>query len=128
MMGTALPALAEQGRAPRPRPVHGRKVFAALRSSKRRVRSGPVRVQFLPAQEADKERHVAFAVPRRVGTAVERNRCRRQLRAVVVEATVSIPAGTYLVGIDQGVRKLQFQDLRARVIEAMQRASQVATR
>ena len=113
---------------PRPRPVRGRRRFAELRRSRRRAWSGPVRVQFVPAQETDEARRVAFAVPRKVGTAVERNRCRRRLRAVVAEATASIPAGTYLVGIDQGVRDLPFQELRARVIEAMQRASQAGAR
>jgi ribonuclease P protein component len=87
-----------------------------------------VRVQFLPAQDTDDVRRVAFAVPRKVGTAVERNRFRRRLRAVVVEMTASIPAGTYLVGIDQGVRGVPFQELREKVIEAMQRASQGAAR
>ena len=73
-------------------------------------------------------RQVAFAVPRKVGTAVERNRVRRRLRAVVTEVAGAVPAGSYLVGIDQGVRGLPFQELRTKVIEAMQRASQVAPR
>jgi len=85
-----------------------------------------VRVQFVPAERDDLTRHVAFAVPRKVGTAVNRNRCRRRLRAVVVEATAALPAGNYLVGVDQGVHDLPFHELRARVIEAMQRASQAA--
>jgi ribonuclease P protein component len=127
-MGTGSPVLAAEPCVPRPRPVRGRRAFAELRRSKRRVRSGPVRVQFLPSQKTDRTRRVAFAVPRKVGTAVERNRCRRRLRAVVVEVTASIPAGTYLVGIDHEVRDLAFQELRARVIEAMQRASQVGAR
>jgi len=113
---------------PRPRAVHGRRVFAELRRSRRRVFAGPVRVQFLPVTEPEDVRRVAFAVPRKVGTAVERNGCRRRLRAVVAENVASIPAGTYLVAIDQGVRDLPFQELRARVIEAMQRASQSGAR
>ncbi|MGO8722130.1 MAG: ribonuclease P protein component [Acidimicrobiales bacterium] len=128
MMGTALPVRAGQYRGPLPRPVQGRKAFAQLRRSRRRAWSGPVRVQFLPAQETDEVRRFAFAVPRKVGTAVERNRFRRRLRAVVTEATASIPAVAYLVGIDQGVRDLPFQELREKVIEAMQRASQEAAR
>ncbi len=127
-MGSELPVLSEQARVPRPRPVHGRSAFTELRRSKRRVFSGPVRVQFLPASRAEEARRVAFAVPRKVGTAVERNRCRRRLRAVVAETTASIPAGTYLVAIDKGVRDLPFQELRTRVIEAMQRASRVGAR
>ena len=87
-----------------------------------------MRVQFLAEAEATEVRRVAFAVPRKVGNAVERNRCRRRLRAVVAENAASIPAGTYLIAIDQGVRDLPFQELRARVIEAMQRASQSGAR
>ena len=124
-MGSELPVLREVVHVPRPRPVHSRLAFTELRRSKRRVFSEPLRVQFLPAPKAEEARRVAFAVPRKVGTAVERNRCRRRLRSVVAEITASLPAGTYLVAVDQGVRDLSFQELRARVIEAMQRASQV---
>jgi len=127
-MGTALPVLSAESRLPRTSPVRGRQVFAQLRRSTQRAWSGPVRVQFLPAQETDGALRVAFAVPRKVGTAVERNRCRRRLRAVVGETTASLPPGAYLVGIDQGVRDVPFQELRARVIEAMQRASQASAR
>jgi len=103
-------------------------VFTQLRRSKCRSRSGPLRVQFVPALQTDDLRRVAFAIPRKVGTAVERNRVRRRLRAIVAEATVLIPAGAYLIGTEQGVRDLSFQELEARMIEAMQRASQVAAR
>ena len=67
-------------------------------------------------------------MPRKVGTAVERNRVRRRLRAIAAEASMLIPAGAYLVGTDQGVRDLSFQELKARMIEAMQRATQAKTR
>jgi ribonuclease P protein component len=127
-MGSELPVLREAHYVRRPRPVHGRRVFAELRRSRRRVFAGPVRVQFLPVTKAEEARRVAFAVPRKVGSAVARNRCRRRLRAVVAENAASIPAGIYLVAIDQGVRDLPFQELRARVIEAMQRASQSGAR
>jgi len=106
----------------RPDTVRGRRTFDELRHSKRRSRTGPVRVQFVSAQEADEARRIAFAVPRKVGTAVERNRCRRRLRAAVAEIVAFVPAGAYLVAIDQGVRELTFQKLRTAVIEAMQRA------
>jgi len=127
-MGTAMPDLDESVRGPRPSPVSSRSTFAQLRRSRRRAWSGPVRVQFLPAPDAEQSWQVAFAVPRKVGSAVERNRIRRRLRAVVAETAAAIPSGSYLVGIDQGVRGLPFQELRTKVIEAMQRASQAAPR
>ena len=127
-MVTALPVPTGRPRDPRPQPVHGRTAFVQLRRSRRRSWSGPVRVQFLPAQGTDEIRRVAFAVPRKVGSAVERNLFRRRLRAITAGATAMIPPGAYLVGIDQGVRDLPFQELEAKVIEAMQRASQKCAR
>jgi|GEM_PF-140010 ribonuclease P protein component len=127
-MGSELSVLSGASHAARPTPVRGRRVFTELRRSRRRVFAGPVRVQFLQAAKVEEAPRVAFAVPRKVGTAVERNLCRRRLRAVVAENTASISPGTYLVAVDQGVRDLPFQELRARVIEAMQRASQPGAR
>jgi ribonuclease P protein component len=127
-MGNAPPIPGGPGREPRPRPVSSRATFTQLRRSRRRAWSGPVRVQFIPTPGTDRARQVAFAVPRKVGGAVERNRVRRRLRAVVAETSAALPPGAYLIGTDQGVRGLPFQELRTKVIEAMQRASQVAPR
>lgn len=85
-------------------------------------------MQFVAPQEDSEARRVAFAVPRKVGNAVVRNRSRRRLRAVVRESASSLPAGTYLVGLNEGARALPFRELRARVIEAMQRASRAEVR
>lgn len=101
----------------------GRIAFAALRRSRRRIHSGPVAVHYLPASPADVSRRVAYSVPRRVGKAVERNRCRRRLRAIVQEAAAAVPPGVYLIGVEPDVRNLSFQELRRRVTEAMKRAS-----
>lgn len=108
--------------------VSGRGSFLALRRSRRRGRSGPVAVHYEPALPADECRRVAYSVPRRVGKATERNRCRRQLRAVAREAVSDVPPGAYLIGVEPGVRNVSFQELRRRVIEAMQRASGVVER
>ncbi len=97
-------------------------MFDALRDSPCRARSGAVAVQYGPAP-MDGSLYVAYAVPRRVGTAVERNACRRRLRAVAREAVGVVPAGSYLIGAGPGVRNLPFQELRRRVIEAMNRAA-----
>ncbi|MGO9197436.1 MAG: ribonuclease P protein component [Acidimicrobiales bacterium] len=103
--------------------VSSKRMFVLLRSSGRRARSGPVAVHYVPAAPADGSRYVAYAVPRRVGTAVERNTYRRRLRAVAREAVGAVPAGTYLIGVGPGIRDVSFQELRRRVIEAMNRAS-----
>ena len=92
-MGSELPVVSETFYSSRPVPVHGRRAFAELRRSKRRVFAGLLRVQFVPAPTAEEARRVAFAVPRKVGTAVERNSCRRRLRAVVAAKRGGDPCG-----------------------------------
>ena len=77
-------------RPPRPRPeaslgliwrVRDRATFEALARARRR-RAGPVSLRFL-ADGSDDPPQVAYAIGRRFGTAVERNRARRRLRAAV---------------------------------------------
>ncbi len=64
---------------------------------------------------------VAYAVGRPVGSAVERNRLRRRLRAVV---SASGPApGAYLVSAGPGARDLGFEELRTTVAKAMSLAA-----
>lgn len=106
--------------------VSSKKTFVALRASRRRARSGPVAVHYEPAQPSDETRRFAYSVPRRVGTAVDRNRYRRRLRAVVFEAAPHVPPGAYLIGLGPAVRGVSFQELRRRVIEAMRRATGAA--
>lgn len=98
-------------------------MFAELQASPRRARSGPVAVHYVAAASADGVCQVAYAVPRRVGTAVERNRCRRRLRAIVAEAAGTLPAGTYLIRVGPTVKSVSFQELRRRVVEVMKDAS-----
>lgn len=54
---------------------------------------------------------VAFAVPRRVGTAVLRNRVRRRLRAAVRTIGAEVPEGRYLIGADQRAAAVPFPAL-----------------
>lgn len=109
-------------------PLKGRAAFQALRRSRRRARSGPVAVQYEPALPADQSHRVAYSVPRKVGKAVDRNRHRRRLRAIAREAAPSLPPGAYLIGLEPDVRNVSFQELRRRVVEAMERASSTGER
>jgi ribonuclease P protein component len=84
--------------------LRGRSAFAALRESRRRAHSGPVRVHYDPALPADESRRVAYSVPRRVGKATERNRCRRRLREVARGVVPHVPPGAYLIGVEPDVR------------------------
>jgi len=52
---------------------------------------------------------VAFAVGRRVGGAVERNRVRRRLRAVARDA--ALPGGAWLVGAGPGAATASHAEL-----------------
>jgi ribonuclease P protein component len=82
--------------------IRDRRTFVELRRRGRRARHGAVSVTHLPATGADTAfpPRVAFAVPRKVGTAVVRNRLRRQLRAHL--ATRPTAPGAYLVHVAPG--------------------------
>lgn len=72
----------------------------ALRASGIRVRRGPLGITFLP-QDGDAPTQVAYAITKRVGGAVERNRLRRRLRAIFAELAAQpdglVPTGVLLV-------------------------------
>jgi ribonuclease P protein component len=95
--------------------VRDRATFAALREG-RRGHAGPLRVTWVPGPDADPPR-VAFAIGRRVGPAVARNRIRRQLRAVVNELAAGLAPGAYLVAY-RGARDATSADLRDSVVAA----------
>jgi ribonuclease P protein component len=98
----------------RPWRVRDRASFAALRRSGARRRVGPLSVTRLdPADGGSPVPAVAFAVGRAVGGAVERNRLRRRLRAVLAE--VDLTPGTYLVSAGPAASALSHQELRALV-------------
>lgn len=82
------------------RRVTDRATFVALRRHGIRVRRGPLSAVLLPRGGDDVE--LAFALSRRVGGAVVRNRVRRRLRAIIAELEASperrAPRGVLLVG------------------------------
>jgi ribonuclease P protein component len=61
---------------------------------------------------------VAYAVGKRVGKAVIRNRLRRRLRAAV-DSVAGLEPGAYLVSADLGAVELPYDDLRTKVATAM---------
>lgn len=71
---------------------------------------------------------VAYAISRRAGGAVVRNRIRRRLRAVVRELGTDLPAGTYLLSAGSEAATLPYVELRATVSEAVQAATGQASR
>ena len=87
--------------------MRGASAFAALARPRdhggTRRRSGPVTVAFVPAPggEVPARPCVAFAIGRRVGPAVVRNRLRRRLRDELgrLARAQQLPAGAYLIAL-----------------------------
>jgi ribonuclease P protein component len=98
--------------------VRDRATFEALRRDGRRVRRGPITVTWLAGDPAEPPR-VAYAIGRRAGGAVVRNRIRRRLRAITREVGAQLRPGAYLFGATAAAASLSYGDLRATVCQAL---------
>jgi len=59
---------------------------------------------------------VAYAIGRRFGTAVKRNRARRRLRAAItLDSALLLPGCAYLVAAERSVMTIPFPTLREHV-------------
>lgn len=99
--------------------IKDRQTFLALRASRRRVRKGPITVTFAPAVKPAPPQ-VAYAIGRRVGGAVVRNRLRRRMRAIVADTAGELAPGAYLVGVAPEATTLSFGELKTIVLQALQ--------
>lgn len=99
--------------------IRDRETFARLRVSRQRVRRGPLTVTFVPAVQPTPPA-VAYAIGRKVGGAVVRNRIRRRLRAIVSELAPQLAPGAYLVGVAPEATSLSFGELKAIVSDALE--------
>jgi ribonuclease P protein component len=71
---------------------------------------------------------VAYAIPRSVGNAVERNRVRRRLRAAVAGCEPDLRAGgAYLFGADRRVLHAPFSSVETAVRELVRAACEVTS-
>lgn len=66
---------------------------------------------------------VAYAIGRRVGSAVDRNRVRRRLRAAVAAESAQVVPGAYLISASPAAATLPFPSLRTAVRDAMHAAA-----
>ena len=101
--------------------VTDRATFEALRHDGKRARSGSVSVVFL--DDGGDRARVAYAVGRRIGGAVERNRLRRRLRSAVsvIESEAGLSPGAYLVAPSRETSKLEYEELVSTVHRAVRR-------
>ena len=98
--------------------VRDRATFAALRRDGRRRRAAAVTITSLPSTDPASRPAVAFAIGRPVGGAVDRNRLRRRIRAILGE--LELPPGTYLVSAGPAAGRLSPAELRAQLVDALQ--------
>jgi len=84
----------------------------------RRSRAGPVTVSFVCGR-SDEPPRVAFAIGRRVGSAVVRNKLKRQLRTLIRQQAPNLRPGAYLVGVSPAGASLSFDLLREAVTKAL---------
>ena len=92
--------------------LRGRRTFADLAQRGRVARSGPLRVRYLAApKNASVGPCVGYAIGKRNGGAVDRNRMRRRLRAAVAQSTTPLTSGFYLISADSSVASAPFEDL-----------------
>lgn len=93
--------------------IRERSAFSRIAREGRRTRAGVVWCTYVLDPLATPPR-VAYALGRAVGTAVVRNRLRRQLRELIRAQTSNgqhLPAGWYLFGVRPGTRSPSFDEL-----------------
>src|SRR5947199_1454042 len=92
--------------------IRDRATFGELAAVRRR-RRGPISMSFLPGDPSLPPR-VAYAVGRRVGPAVVRNRVRRRLRAVTLAHRAELqPGGVYLFGAAPAAAAARYVEIAA---------------
>lgn len=102
--------------------IRSQRTFDRFRTAGTTGASGPLRVKFV-RQNTWSKAEMAYALSKKLGGAVVRNRLRRRLRAIVSTGDIGLFPGAYLVSAAPGATELSFDDLRL----AMSQAVRVAT-
>ena len=72
------------------------------------MRSGPLRVRYLAAPGGAS---VGYAIGKRTGPAVVRNRIKRRVRAAVASTSTPLTSGFYLISTDSSAATAPFDEL-----------------
>jgi ribonuclease P protein component len=107
--------------------VRGRSSFQAFRTTRQRTSIGPIRIAYV-SDDAVSGPCVAFAIGRRVGGAVVRNRLRRRLRSVLGELAPQMEPGSYLVSTSPAAAQSSYDDLRATMTAVIDKLQSSSTR
>jgi ribonuclease P protein component len=102
--------------------VGSRRHFERLARTAHRGRGISLRVQYTDQSDSPEEVAVAFAISRRVGRAVARNRVRRRLRALMDELSPSQVPGSYLITCNIRAVAMSYDELRDDLRTALGRA------
>ncbi len=97
--------------------VNRRDTFAALARG-RRHRQGPLTVSWVSGNPAEPPR-VAYAIGRKVGSAVVRNQLRRRLRMLTREAAPLLRPGAYLISVGPEGALLSYERLRTLLMKVL---------
>lgn len=98
--------------------VVSRRQFDEFAAPTGRGRSGPLRIVF--AEHSDQGScDVAYAINRKVGNAVVRNRIRRRLRALMDSLSPTLKNGLYLIKCGNGTGQLSYDELQHHLLAAL---------
>ena len=97
--------------------IRDRQSFDRLAREGTRIRRSALWCTWCPDPESNAVA-VAFTFSRAFGTAVQRNRMRRRIRAMLheIDATAPLPPGLLSIGGSSALIELTFDQLRTRVI------------
>jgi len=104
--------------------IHTRLAFERVRRDGVRVRSAVLSCTMLLDESCDGP-HVGYALSRHVGSAVRRNRLRRQLRELVKLRDDRLRPGWYVIGASPKATALSFAQLSDEMDSLVQRCAKV---
>ena len=113
---------------PRARLIRRRAVFTAARERGRRITNRWMTLSVLPRDPADPpdRSEVAFLTPKRIGSAVIRNKLRRRMREIY-RRTTGVRHDAYLVWIARpAAADLPFAELKECMLTLLRRTDQLA--